>query len=87
MRESRSKQTTTLPSFEGVSIVQRLKNLGARKRSKNVLSQIDYNTIRIESVEFLLPVYDGDIIFEFPPLGYREKQTAAKQIQGTDKKL
>jgi len=75
--QSRSTEVAT-PSFEGVSILHRLKKLGARKRSKNFLSHIDYSTIRTQQVKFFPPLYDGDIIFEIPPLGYREKQTATK---------
>ena len=81
-----STQPANPPPSETLSVVESLKKLAARKRSKNVLSRIDYNTIQIQQVEFLPPHYNGDIIFEFPPVGFHGKQTAAKQLRGMDKR-
>lgn len=59
----------------------------SRKRSKNVLSQIDYASIKIKTVEFLPPCYNDDVIFEFPPLHLHAKNSMAKPLQGMDKQF
>ncbi len=74
---STSKPPTHSPS-DNHSVVKCLKLLGARKGSRNVFKQIDYNSIDIRRVQFLPPHYDGDVIFEFPPLGSVSKQCRAK---------
>ena len=51
-----------------VSIIHSLMHLGARKRSKNVLYRINFDAIKLQHVNYLPPRYDGDVIFEFPPL-------------------
>ena len=50
-----------------VSIIHSLMRLGERKRSKSVLSRINFDAIRIQQVDYLPPCYDGDAIFEFLP--------------------
>lgn len=78
---------SSLPSpSPSISVVQSLIKLSSRKRSKNILSRVDYNAIKLQQVEFLPPQYDGDVIFEFPPTGFQGKQTAAKQLIGMDKR-
>lgn len=53
---------------KSLSVVKLLKKLASRKRSKNLLSLIDYDSIQISQVKFLPPFYSVDIIFEFPPI-------------------
>jgi hypothetical protein len=60
--------------------------LGACKRSKSVLSQINFDAIRLQQVDYLPPRYDGDVIFEFPPLGDHGLNTKAKQLRGMDRR-
>lgn len=73
------------PSTKIHSIVECLKKLVGRKGSRNVFKQIDYHTVDIHGVEFLPPKYNGDIIFEFLPLGSSSKDTKAKHLCGMDK--
>ena len=68
------------------SIVHSLMKLSARKRSKNVLSRIDFNAMKLQQVDFLPPRYNGDIIFEFPPLGVHGQNSKAKQLRGMDRR-
>ena len=69
-----------------VSIIHSLMHLGARKRSKNVLSQINFDAIRLQQIDYLPPRYDGDVIFEFPPLGDHGQNTKAKMLRGMDRR-
>ena len=70
----------------GLSIIHSLMRLGARKRSKSVLSRINFDAIRLQQVDYLPPRYDGDVIFEFPPVGDHGQITKAKQLQGMDRR-
>ena len=47
-----------------VSIIHSLMRLGARKRSKSVLSRINFDAIRLQQVDYLPPRYNGDVIFK-----------------------
>jgi hypothetical protein len=69
-----------------VSIIHSLMRLGARKRSKIVLSWINFDAIRLQQFDYLPPRYDGDVIFEFPPLGDHGQNTKAKQLRGMDRR-
>jgi hypothetical protein len=81
---STNKQPTHSPS-DNHSVVECLKLLVARKGSRNVFKQIDYKSIDIKRVQFLPPEYNGDVIFEFPPLNSCSKPNKAKQLHGMDK--
>lgn len=88
-RPSGAQQSPTFVASSLVILVQCLqclKKFGPRKRSKNIQSQNDYDTIQVLQVEFLPPLYDVEIIFEFPLLGFHGKQRAARQLQGMDKR-
>ena len=54
---------------DGVSIIDCLKRLCSRRGSRLALSKLDFNNIKTEKVEFLPPCFDGDVIFELPPIG------------------
>jgi hypothetical protein len=64
-----------------------LKLLATRPGSKNVLKSIDYESVRHEKVEFLPSVFDGDVIFEFPPLGPHAPHSHARLMFGMDKRF
>ena len=69
-----------------VSIIDSLMCLGDRKRSKSVLSRINFDTIRLQQVDYLPPRYNGDVVFEFPPLGHHGHNTKAKLLRGMDRR-
>ena len=70
----------------GVSIVDCLKTLCSRRGSKSALSKFDFNNIRTEKVEFLPPCFDGDVIFELPPIGNSATLSQARLLRGMDKR-
>jgi hypothetical protein len=84
--------TSRPPVHPGVSkdrpsVVHLLKLLATRPGSKNILKSIDYDSVRHEKVEFLPPVFDGDVIFEFPPLGADAPHSHARLMFGMDKRF
>ena len=83
---SRNPGQSKVVSSPVVSIIHSLMRLGARKRSKSVLSRINFDAIRLQQVDYLPPRYDGDVIFEFPPLGDHGQNTKAKQLRGMDRR-
>lgn len=74
-----------MPPWLSRSVIDCLKHLACRKGSRNVFKQIDYTSVVIEQVQFLPPVYNGDVIYEFSSLGSSSKHSKAKQLLGMDK--
>ena len=52
---------------------------------KNILKRLDYDILRIVYSEFLLPMFDGDVIFVFLPTSSNAPQSKAKSIEDMDK--
>lgn len=50
------------------SILFAIRNTASRKGSRSELSRIDFDSIDHEQVKYLPPTYDGEKIFELPPL-------------------
>jgi hypothetical protein len=74
------------PSTPPVSIVQSLRALSTMPGSKNILKKLDYNTLRIEEVNFVPPRFDGNVMFVLPPIGVSAFLTKAKSMDGMDKR-
>ena len=66
------------------SIMDCLLRLPNMHRSRNELSTMDLSTMKHETVLFLPPVFDGDIIFELPR-GPSSSASGAKNLEGMDK--
>jgi hypothetical protein len=73
-------------SQDTVSIVPFLKQLASMPGKKNILKKIDYSVIRHDRVEYLPALFDGDVIFELPPVGHTASRSQAKSMQGMDKR-
>ena len=71
---------------DGVSIIDYLKRLCSRRGSKSALSKLDFNNIKTEKVEFLPPRFDGDVIFELPPIGNSTTLSQARFLRGMDRR-
>ena len=71
---------------DGVSINDYLKRLCFRRGSKSALSKLDFNNIKTEKVEFLPPRFDGDVIFELPPIGHSATLSQARLLKGMDRR-
>ena len=53
---------------------------------KNILKRLDYNKIKSMEVEFLPPIYDGDVLFALPAMGTSSLLSKAKSMFGIDKR-
>jgi hypothetical protein len=51
------------------SVVECLRKLRASKGSRNALKGLDYDTVRLFRVDFLPPVFNGNVVFELPLIG------------------
>ena len=76
-------QTHILPK---ASIIECLLQLASMRRSLNELSTMDLSTVKHETIPCLPPVFDGDVIFEFPPCGPSSSASEAKNLEGMDKR-
>ena len=47
---------------------------------------LDYDTLQIMEVNFLLPCFDGNQMFVLPPVGVSSYHTKAKSMDGMDKR-
>lgn len=85
-RPSNSKPPLPIQVNDVISVVECLKVLGSRRGSKSLLSKLDFNSIKVEKVEFLPPSFDGDVVFELPPIGKSATPTQARLLRGMDKR-
>ena len=69
----------------GKNVVQCLERLATMPSRKNVLKKLDYSSIKLQTVKFLPPQFDGDVLFHFPPVGDSAKHSKAKFMEGMDK--
>ena len=63
-----------------------LRALWALKGSRNALSRMDYDTIPAYALQTLPPKFNGDVIFELPPVSMSHMSTYAKGMSGMDKR-
>ncbi len=56
------------------------------KGSRNPFKKVNYNSIAIHHVEFVPPMFNGDVIFELPPVGSNGSQGQAKLMSGIEKR-
>jgi hypothetical protein len=69
-----------------VSIMDCLNRLAKMHRSRNELSTMDLSIMKHQRVSFLPAVFDGDIIFEIPPCRSNSSSSAARSLEGMDKR-
>ena len=50
------------------SVVEALIKIASRKGSRSKLASLDIGSLQVEQVNYLPPQFDGDKIFELPPL-------------------
>jgi hypothetical protein len=51
---------------QSLSIVDSLKRLRASKGARNAFRSLNYNSLDIQRMQFLLLTFDGNVLFEFP---------------------
>ena len=67
------------------SVLVFLRALRALKGSRNALSRLDYDSIPAYAVQTLPPKFNGDVIFELPPVFVSHMSTSAKGMSRMDK--
>jgi hypothetical protein len=63
-----------------------LKRLPATKGSKNALKKVDYDSVQHLKVDYLPPVFNGDVVFEFPSYCSSFTSFQARLMVGMDKR-
>jgi hypothetical protein len=53
---------------KSLSVVNSLKRIRATKGTRNVFKTLDFDSLGIQRVQFLPPLFNGDVLFEFPPV-------------------
>jgi hypothetical protein len=71
---------------KSLSIVDSLKKLRASKEATNVFKTLDFDSLDIQRVQFLPPTFNGDVLFELPPVDTSGLQMHAKLMHGMDKR-
>ena len=62
-----TSQTVLQPGLQSQSsILDCLKRLRATKSSRNALKKVDYDSVQHLKVDYLPPIFNGDVVFEFP---------------------
>jgi hypothetical protein len=51
-----------------LTVVDSLKRIRAAKGVRNVFKTLDFDTLDIQRVKFLPPTFNGDVLFELPPV-------------------
>ena len=69
-----------------LSVLVFLRALRALKGSRNALSRLDYDSIPAYAKQTLPPKFNGDVIFELPPVFVSHMCTCAKGMSGMDKR-
>jgi hypothetical protein len=54
--------------LKSISVVDSLRRIRASKGVRNVFKTLDFDTLDIQRVKFLPPTFNGDVLFEFPPV-------------------
>jgi hypothetical protein len=63
-----------------------LKRLRATKGSRNVLEKVDYDNVQHLKVDYLPPVFNGDVVFEFPSIRSSSTSSQVGLMMGMDKR-
>ena len=65
-----------------LSVVDSLKRIRAVKGVRNVFKTLDFDTLVIQGVKFLLPTFNGDVLFELPSV---DMSGTSHMMHGMDK--
>ena len=67
------------------SVFDCLKKLRFSKGTRNAQKKIDYDSVHHVKVEYLPPVFNGDVVFEFPSIRSLSKSSQVGLMVGMDK--
>jgi hypothetical protein len=63
-----------------------LKRLRFSKGSRNALKKVDYDSVQHLKVDYLPPIFNGDVVFEFPSIRSLSACSQAGLMVGMDKR-
>ena len=66
-----------------LNLVDSLKKIWAIKGVRNVFKTLDFDTLNIQRVKFLPPTFNGDVLFDLPPV---DKSGSFHVMHGMDKR-
>jgi hypothetical protein len=79
-------QTILQPGLQSQSsFLDYLKRLCFTKGSRNALKKVDYDSVQHLKVDYLPPVFNGDVVFEFPSIRSLSASSQAGLMVGMDK--
>jgi hypothetical protein len=82
-----TSQTVLQPGLQlQSSVLICLKRLRTTKGSRNALKKVDYDSVQHLKVDYLPPVFNGDVVFEFPSVRSSSTSSQARLMMGMDKR-
>jgi hypothetical protein len=80
-------QTVLQPGLQSQSsVMDCLKRLCFTKGSRNALKKVDYDSVQHLKVDYLPPVFNGDVVFEFPSIRSLSASSQVGLMVGMDKR-
>jgi hypothetical protein len=80
-------QIVLQPSLQSQSsVLDCLKRLRFTKGSRNALKKVDYDSVQHLKVDYLPPIFNGDVVFEFPLICSLSAGSQAGFMVGMDKR-
>jgi hypothetical protein len=83
--DSMKRTPTRITHEKCLSVVDLLKRPWVSKGARNAFRNLDYDSLDIRRVQFLPPTFDGNVLFELPPVDTSALHTQSKSMQGMDK--
>jgi hypothetical protein len=82
-----TSETVLQPGLQSQSsIMDCLKRLRFTKGSRNALKKVDYDSVQHLKVDYLPPIFNGDVVFEFPSSRSLSASSQAGLMVGMDKR-
>lgn len=82
-----TSQTVLQPNLQSQSsILDCLKRLRFSKGTRKALKKVDYDSVQHLKVDYLPPVFNGDVVFEFPSIRSLSASSQAGLMVGMDKR-
>ena len=74
------------PKPESFRVLECLRQLQNRPRGKSDLKMLNLDTLRCERVQYLPAEFNGDVLFEFPPVSNSTLPSSSRHMEGMDKR-
>jgi hypothetical protein len=78
--DSMKRTPTPITHEKCPSVVDLLKRPWVSKEARNAFRNLNYDNLDIRRVQFLLPTFDGNVLFELPPVDTSALHTQSKSM-------